>query len=151
MAQPILVELSARVEYALLALIEMASRYPDKEPLKINEITANQDIPDRYLEQILTSLRRSGVVQSQRGAKGGYVLARDPWQVTLLDVVLSVEGDVKAREKERLANSTIEKDLVHEVWQQARQASQSVLGRYTLQDLCQKRDAQRQKHPMYYI
>lgn len=51
----VVVELSARAEYALLALLEMASRYAKKEPLKISEITAKQAIPDRYLEQILTN------------------------------------------------------------------------------------------------
>ncbi|PSB16166.1 hypothetical protein C7B61_01810 [filamentous cyanobacterium CCP1] len=71
----------------------MASRPDRREPIKINEITANQPIPDRYLEQILTSLRRSGIVQSQRGARGGYLLTREPWQITLLEIVSSIEGD----------------------------------------------------------
>lgn len=142
-------ELSARVEYALLALLEMAGRYDQKEPLKISEITAKQAIPDRYLEQILTSLRRSGIVQSQRGAKGGYVLSREPWQITLLDIITSVEGD--GSEKETDALTTVEKSLIYEVWQQAKSASQTIFGHYTLQDLCQRRDAYRQINPMYHI
>lgn len=142
-------ELSARVEYALLALLEMAGRHKNKEPLKIAEITAKQPIPDRYLEQILTSLRRSGIVQSQRGAKGGYVLSREPWQITLLDIITSVEGE--RSEKESSVSSTVEKSLIHEVWQQAKTASQTVLGHYTLQDLCQRRDAYQQINPMYHI
>jgi Rrf2 family protein len=144
--QPI-VEPSARVEYALLALLEIASRYPQKEPLKISEITEKQAIPDRYLEQILMSLRRSGIVQSQRGAKGGYVLSREPWQITVLEIINSVEGD----RLERDASSTVEKSLIHEVWQQAKTASQRILGHYTLQDLCQRRDAYVQTNPMYHI
>jgi Rrf2 family protein len=145
------VELSARVEYALLALLEMAIRHDDKEPLKMSEITTHQSIPDRYLEQILTNLRRNGIVQSQRGAKGGYVLARAPWQITLLEIVLSVEGNADAKERDRSDALTLEKDLVREVWQQAQEASQSILSRYTLQDLCQRRTAYRQTNPMYYI
>jgi Rrf2 family protein len=76
-------ELSSRVEYALLALLELASYPGNPTPLTISQITTKQPIPDRYLEQILTGLRRDGIVQSQRGAKGGYVLARKPWQVSV--------------------------------------------------------------------
>ena len=144
-------ELSARVEYAFLALLEIASQYHSKEPLKISEITLKQPIPDRYLEQILTNLRRDGIVQSQRGAKGGYTLAREPWQITLLEIVTSVEGDRHPENLNDGSSSTIEKDLVQEVWQQAKTASQTILKNYTLQDLCQRRDAHRQVNPMYYI
>ncbi|HEY9621812.1 MAG TPA: Rrf2 family transcriptional regulator [Crinalium sp.] len=144
-------ELSSRVEYALLALLELASHHARKEPLKISEITAHQAMPDRYLEQILTNLRRSGLVQSHRGAKGGYVLAREPWQITLLDIVSSVEGDSHPKETDGSTQPTIEKNVVDEVWQQARNAAQSILSHYTLQDLCQRRDAYRQTNPMYYI
>lgn len=141
-------EPSARINYALLALLEIASRHDRKEPLKINEITANQPIPDRYLEQILTSLRRSGIVQSQRGAKGGYVLTREPWQITLLDIVSSIEGDRKNKDSGTL---TIERELVQEVWQQADAAFAVILSRYTLEDLCQRRNDRLQINPMYHI
>jgi Rrf2 family protein len=144
-----LLGLSPRVEYALLALLEMASHSDSAMPLTIGQITARQPIPDRYLEQILTGLRRKGIVQSQRGAKGGYVLTRKPWQVNLLDVIISVEGDRKERDPAN--TSTLEKDVIHDVWHEASSASEAVLSRYTLQDLCQWRDARQQKHPMYYI
>ena len=141
-------ELSARIEYALLALVEMANRQDRREPIKINEITANQPIPDRYLEQILTSLRRSGIIQSQRGAKGGYVLTREPWQITLLDVVSSIEGDRKDKDTN---TSTVERDLINEVWQQADHAFETILSRYTLEDLCQRCTDRLQINPMYHI
>lgn len=147
-SQKTTVQPSARVEYALLALLEIASQSDQTEPLKISEITAKQAIPDRYLEQILTNLRRSGIVQSQRGAKGGYVLSREPWQITLLEIITSVEGD---RSDKSTSGATVEKSLIHEVWQQAKSASQTVLSHYTLQDLCQRRDAYRQTNPMYHI
>jgi Rrf2 family protein len=61
-----LLDLSAKVEYALLALLELASHHDKKVTLTMSEIAAKQPIPERYLEQILTQLRRAGVVQSQR-------------------------------------------------------------------------------------
>jgi Rrf2 family protein len=138
------------MQYALLALMELATHASAKNPLKISEITAKQPIPERYLEQIFTSLRREGIVQSQRGAKGGYVLAREPRQITILEILMILEGE-QAREPESSQTATIEKDLVYEAWQQATQSAQEVLSRYTLQDLCQRRDLLGQTDPMYYI
>lgn len=143
-----LLDLSSKVEYALLALLELASHH-GKLPLTMSEITTKQPIPERYLEQILTNLRRSGVVQSQRGSKGGFVLAREPWQITLLEIVTLVEGERK--EKDTSDSPTLEKTLVYEVWEQANAASIEVLGRYTLQDLCEERETRAQQSPMYYI
>lgn len=143
-----LVELSSKVEYALLALLELASLSSQK-PLTIGEIAARQPIPERYLEQIFTSLKRGGIVQSQRGARGGYVLLRKPWEVTLLEVVTLVEG--KRKSKILSSSPTTEWELVREVWHQSSQVFETALSQCTLHDLCQKREAQRQQHPMYYI
>lgn len=85
-------ELSCKSEYALLALLALASHHASGEPQQIRQIASQQEIPDRYLEQLLATLRRAAIVRSQRGAKGGYVLAREPWQITLLEVVRCIEG-----------------------------------------------------------
>jgi DNA-binding IscR family transcriptional regulator len=124
----VIVELSSKVEYALLALLELASHKKKGEPMKVSEI-----------------------VQSQRGAKGGYLLAKEPWQITLLEVVSSVEGDSSPKNGDFSEATTLEKTAVLEVWLQVKKASFAALGGYTLQDLCQQRDAYRQENPMYYI
>ncbi|NLQ07576.1 Rrf2 family transcriptional regulator [Cylindrospermopsis raciborskii LB2897] len=142
-----LLEPSAKVEYAMLALLELAINHG--VTLTINDIAAKQPIPERYLEQILTQLRRAGIVQSQRGSKGGFLLVREPWEISLLEIVSLVEGE---RNEKRNANVlTIEKTLVWEIWERANIASVEVLGRYTLQDLCQEREIRSQNNPMYYI
>jgi Rrf2 family protein len=143
-----LLDLSSKIEYALLALLELASYPAHNQPLTISQISARQPIPERYLEQILTNLRRGGVVQSQRGSKGGYVLVREPWQITLLEIVKLVQGDRRDKQKESL---TDEQKVVHTVWNQASHSFEAALAQCTLQDLCQKRDAQSQVQPMYYI
>lgn len=76
-------------------------------------------------------------------------MVREPWQVTLLEVVTLMEGD--RREREYSAEQTVEKNLLIEIWQQANVASHRVLSSYTLQDLCQQRDVLKQTNPMYYI
>ena len=112
-------------------------------------LVTQQPIPERYLEQVLTNLRRSGLVQSHRGSRGGYVLTREPWQITLLEVVVALEGDRK--EKQRPESISPERDVVYKIWQQVNTASEAVLRSYTLQDLCQQRDERQQQNPMYYI
>jgi len=146
------VDLSAKSEYALLALLELSARYTTGDPLQIRQIAAQQHIPDRYLEQLLATLRRAGLVKSQRGARGGYLLARDPWQITLYDVVSCIEGfdrqgDGAAAPDKPTADALVVKD----VWAEVRQAAEAVLRKYTLQDLLEQRTTQQQADIMYYI
>ncbi|MGJ3245002.1 MAG: Rrf2 family transcriptional regulator [Elainellaceae cyanobacterium] len=144
-------ELSSKSEYALLALLELTTHYNSGEPLQIRQIAAEQNIPDRYLEQLLATLRRSGWVRSQRGARGGYLLAKEPWKISILDVVTCIEGlDTQPSKAKQTPQSTPE-IVVNEIWQEARQAADAVLSKYTLQDLADKRDARQQLDIMYYI
>ncbi|MBW4497174.1 MAG: Rrf2 family transcriptional regulator [Oscillatoria princeps RMCB-10] len=144
-------QLRPKSEYALLAMLELAACYKDGEPMQIRQIAALQNIPDRYLEQLLASLRRCGLVRSLRGAKGGYVLGRQPWKITLLEVVGCLEGlDSQPSESDSGAK-TVEIAVVWDIWQEAHQAANGVLQKYTLQDLCDRRDAKRQLDIMYYI
>lgn len=144
-------ELSCKTEYALLALIELTIHYHHGEPRQIRQIAAQQNIPDRYLEQLLATLRRGGLVRSQRGAKGGYFLAREPWTITLLEVVACIEGlDMRTRQ-DNSTGPTLESALVREVWQEACDAYFAVLQQSTLQDLCDRRHSKQQSNIMFYI
>ncbi len=144
-------ELSCKSEYAILALLEMATHYESGEPMQIRQIAAQQDIPDRYLEQLLATLRRGGIVKSQRGSKGGYLLAREPWKISVFDILECLEGlDIKTLEDDTNPKS-VDSAIVEEIWQEARQAANAVLQKYSLQDLCEQRDSRRQLDIMYYI
>lgn len=144
-------ELSCKSEYALLAMLELAAHHSEGEPLQIRQIAAEQNIPDRYLEQLLATLRRSGLIRSQRGARGGYLLSREPWKITLLEVVNCIEGaDSQPSEAGREAKS-VEGMVIREIWQEAGRAADAILQKYTLQDLAEKRNSKRQLDIMYYI
>jgi Rrf2 family protein len=144
------VELSCKSEYALLALMTLAGHFKGNDPLQIRQISVQQNIPDRYLEQLLATLRRSGLVRSQRGAKGGYVLAREPWQITVLEVMTCIEGrDITFPSCDKSVK-TVEKKVVRDIWHTSCEAMRVVLQQQTLQDLCDLRDAQ-QSELMYYI
>lgn len=144
-------ELSCKTEYVLLALLELATHHHSGEPLQAREIASRQHIPDRYLEQLLAMLRRSGFVKSQRGVKGGYLLARSPQDISLLEIISRTEGFEAQTEAEVDAPRTTECMVVRDVWAEVRQAAIAVLSRYTLKDLLEKRDLKQQMGLMYYI
>lgn len=144
-----LLTLSPKVEYALLALLEMAGQYALQIPITVSEITNKQDIPERYLEQILGALRRGGLLKSQRGSRGGYLLARDPNQITLLDIVTLIDGNTQDNVNKDL--KTIENQLIDRTWQQANLAAQKVLAECRLADLYKQRQDYLATSLMYYI
>ncbi|MCH4903225.1 Rrf2 family transcriptional regulator [Cylindrospermopsis raciborskii CHAB3438] len=148
-------ELSCKSEYAILALLEMATHYQNGEPMQIRQIANQQNIPDRYLEQLLATLRRGGIIKSQRGSKGGYLLAREPRKITLLHILECLEGlDIKIAEDNtnpKTAPKTADSGIIDEIWKEARQAANLVLEKYSLEDLCEKRTLRRQLDIMYYI
>ena len=84
--------LSAKVEYAAIAVLELSRTYGTGEPIQIRKIADSHDIPSRFLVQILLQLKGAGLVSSTRGASGGYQLVRNPDQVTLWDVLQIIEG-----------------------------------------------------------
>ena len=144
-------EISNRNEYALLAMLNMATHYSSGEPLQIRQIALQQHIPERYLEQILAALRRSGLISSERGAKGGYRLATPPHQIKILDIINCMQGIELLELQSRNASAASASQVIREVWQEANQAANMVLKRYTLQDLVEQRNARQMLHTMYYI
>lgn len=143
-------ELSCKTKYALLALLELAAYHQKQEPLQIRQIAEKQEISDRYLEQLLATLRRGGLVKSQRGAKGGYLLAREPWQITLLDVVECLEGLEGSNSECPLIN-TAEKAVVEEIWQVIDENIKAQLQKHNLQTLSEHRNNKQRTDLMYYI
>jgi Rrf2 family protein len=147
----LLVELSSRLEYALVALLELAKERDRGKPLKVNEIAASQSLPERYLDQIFTALKRQGIISSQRGMKGGYLLAKELWQITLLDVVLAIEGGGNQKKVDPTTSNTLEKTVIVQTFDGIKDSVNEILQGYTLQDLAKTLETQRQSSPMYYI
>lgn len=86
-------QLSTKVRYAARAMIELALTYKT-QPVQLNDIACEQDISVKYLEQIMAPLRARGYVRTQKGSKGGYHLALKPEEITLYDIVESIEGSL---------------------------------------------------------
>lgn len=87
-------KLSTKGRYGLRAIIDLA-RYSEREPVSINSIAARQEISERYLEQLVALMKKAGLVKSIRGASGGYVLARNPEEISVGDVLRALEGSLE--------------------------------------------------------
>ena len=85
---------SAKTEYACIAVLELAARHASGDPVRIRDIADAHGIPSRFLVQILLQLKSAGLVHSVRGAAGGYNLAREPEDITLLDVMTVVDAQL---------------------------------------------------------
>ena len=128
--------MTAKADYAVRACAELAARFGEG-PVKGVRLAQAQAIPLKFLENILLELRRSGLVRSQRGAEGGYWLAKPPAEVTVADVLRAVDGplaDVHGLPPEEVGYGGPAAGLVN-VWVAARASLRSVLDHVTLADL----------------
>ncbi len=130
--------ITSKSPYAVRALCELARR-GESGPVPIGEIARARDIPVQFLEGLFAALRRAGVLQSQRGVKGGYSFARPAGEVTVLEVVELLEGELNA-----------EAATAGPIWADAVEAARSVLGGATIAEVAE-REARAESAPMYYI
>ena len=133
-----LLTITTKSPYAVRALAELARRGASG-PVPIGEIARRRDIPVQFLESLFATLRRAGILRSQRGVKGGYLFSRPPSEVTVLEVVEALEGGLGA-----------EAEAAGPVWVDALEALRSVLAQTTIADVAE-REAREAATPMYYI
>src|SRR5690242_20681342 len=88
-----MISVTSKSPYAVLALAELGSR-SGAGPVPIGELARSRDVPVQFLEQLFATLRRAGIISSQRGVKGGYSFARDPASVTVLEIVELLDGQL---------------------------------------------------------
>lgn len=127
--------ITAKAEYAMRALLTLAAE--DGQPLTAERLAESQKLPVKFLENILVDLRRGGLVRSQRGAEGGYRLARTADQITAAEVLRLVDGplaDVRGVRPEAAAYEGPAEHL-REVWVAARASLRAVLDNVTLADI----------------
>lgn len=126
--------ISARCDYACRALLELSLNWPSKEPLQIKKISEAQDIPMRYLVQILIQLKRLGLVNSIRGKQGGYVLSKSPAKIKLSYILKQIGGPLL-----QLSDTAEKSDSVFKgVWEEVEEAIEKILDNSTFEDIVQK-------------
>lgn len=131
---------STRSDYGLRALIELAGHY-GAGPLQSSEIAARRHIPEQYLDQLLTSLRKAGFIRSVRGPAGGHELVRDPASISVREVIESLEGTLSP--VAWLDDPPERTDHPHncgqrEIWERIRAATGEILAAYTVADLLER-------------
>ncbi|MDP1795164.1 MAG: Rrf2 family transcriptional regulator [Acidimicrobiales bacterium] len=128
--------ITAKAEYAMRALLTLAA-HPDGKPVTADRLAEAQTLPVKFLENILVDLRRSGLVRSQRGADGGYRLARPASEITAGEVLRLIDGplaEVRGIRPEAAAYVGPAEHL-QEVWVAARASLRSVLDHVTLAEI----------------
>jgi Rrf2 family protein len=131
-----LVDISARTEYALRAMLQLATA-PTGDAVSIDALASAQDLPRRFLEAIFSDLKSGGLVRSVRGPRGGYVLTREPEQIPLGDVMRAVSGPLAEVRGLRPHETKYNGVAAHlpEVWVAVRVALRDVLDATTLADV----------------
>ncbi|HBP88194.1 MAG: Rrf2 family transcriptional regulator [Nitrospira sp.] len=146
-----------KVTYGIMATIELAKQ--DRSiPLQAKVIAKRQGIPSRFIEQILQHLKQAGIVRSLRGAQGGYTLAQHPSQISLADLVNSMNGwATEPLNQNGSANGfpesrEIPNALLSSIWQQVQEAEQAVLRAISIQKLVEQYQTLETQHcVMYHI
>ncbi|MEX2224460.1 MAG: Rrf2 family transcriptional regulator [Candidatus Rokuibacteriota bacterium] len=143
--------ISAKGEYAIKAMVDLALH--DGQDLQpIQDIAARQSIPQRYLEQVLLQLKRSGFLYARRGSSGGYRLSRPADQVTVGALLRAVDGPPTGPDSARRGGRGEDAAGLHELWQEIAEAVASVVDRTTLEDLRGRAlERRRSARPMYHI
>ena len=118
-----MLSITTKSPYALRALTELA-RMGSTDPVPIAELARRRDIPVQFLEQLFAVLRRAGILRSQRGVKGGYAFARDPGDITVLEVVELLDGPVGGG--------------AESVFADAAAAARAVLSRHSIADVVER-------------
>src|ERR671919_701560 len=132
-----MISVTSKSRYAVVALAELA-RSGDR-PVPIAQIAERRGMPVQFLEQLFATLRRDGLLNSQRGVKGGYTLARRPEDITVLEVVQALDGKVGEEGKEAGG-----------IWAEGVEALRGVFSSTTIADIA-RREADEAGSQMYYI
>ncbi len=127
---------TARAEYACLAMLELATRYGDPKPIPLAEVTDKHAIPQRFLVQILLQMKAAGLVTTTRGSSGGYQLAKSPEVITLSDII-GVLDRLEEPDERSIAPSPMATSL-QKVWRGLAKSRSEYLDRFTLSELLPK-------------
>jgi Rrf2 family protein len=129
--------ISTKGEYGLLAVVDLALN-AGASAVQAVEIADRQSIPKQYLDQLLLLLRKAGLVESSRGRQGGYKLARPADSITLLDVIVALEGPVKNFNFKGIRRQGSLRVILKDVWDELSEQSRALLAEKTIEDICRE-------------
>ena len=151
---------SLKATYGIMAMIDLAIHNDNHNrtvPIQSKAIARRQAIPVRFLEQVLHAMKQVGLVESVRGAQGGYVLAKMPSELSLAEIVEALDGPLTTPKQARASHRRVSgrtsfDSLINDIWAQVRQAELNVLSAVTLKDLVDRhRQLEQERALMYHI
>ncbi|MBM7623233.1 RrF2 family transcriptional regulator [Sporohalobacter salinus] len=135
-------KLSTKGRYGVRAMVDLALHCNEKGATPLHSIAERQNISEHYLEQLIATLRKAGLVNSVRGAHGGYLLAKDPGEITVKDIIQTLEGPIAPSEcvAEESENNceNIDDCITRLIWKKLQNTINEVLSSITLEDLRQE-------------
>jgi Rrf2 family protein len=138
---------SAKAEYACLAMVELAANAHEAQPVRVKAIAETHGIPQRFLVQILLQLKSAGLVVSLRGALGGYQLARPAEKISLANVINAIEREPAVRSTLAPVRRSLAVQALHGVWKDLQAREQRLLDELTLAELVRRTQ---QTHALSY-
>jgi len=146
-------KLSTKGQYGARAMVDLALHYGEG-PILLKDIAKRQQISGRYLEHVIVSLKVAGLVKSMRGARGGFSLAKPPFQIRLSEIIQIMEGSIAMVEcvDDPKVCSRADLCVTRDIWAEMKKVMNGVLESTTLQDLIERqREKRKPEAVMYYI
>ena len=146
-------KLSTKGRYGARAMLDLALYYGEG-PILLKDIAKRQQISERYLEHLILSLKAAGLVKSARGARGGFILAKPPSQIRLIEMIQILEGSIAPVDcvLDPKVCSRASLCVTRDIWSEMNRAMSGILESTTLQDLVERqKEKEQHKVAMYYI
>jgi len=133
-------KISPKSDYAIRALLDLCHHFQDCRPVPATVIADRQQIPLKYLEQIMLILKKAGIVHSKRGIGGGFILHRQPEQIILGDIIRTIEGDIHPTAGLTIENKNTEQQALEEVWVKVTDSITEIIDSVSFADIMSRAD-----------
>lgn len=125
-------KISAKIDYACRALLELSLHWPNQEPLQVETIAGRQKIPQKFLTQILIHLKQVGYVESVRGKKGGYLLRKLPREIKLNNIMEKFQDANNSRDEKS-------NPIFNPIWREVNQEFLKTMEKFNFEDICNRK------------
>ena len=125
-------KISAKIDYACRALLELSLHWPNQEPLQVEQIAQRQRIPVKFLTQILIHLKQVGYVESVRGKKGGYLLRKLPREIKLNNIMEKFQDANNSRDEKS-------NPIFNPIWREVNQEFLKIMEKFNFEDICNRK------------
>lgn len=125
-------KISAKIDYACRALLELSLHWPNQEPLQVEQIAQRQRVPVKFLTQILIHLKQVGYVESVRGKNGGYLLRKLPREIKLNDIMENFQDTNNSRDEKS-------NPIFSPIWREVNQEFLKTMEKFNFEDICNRK------------